>query len=116
MVVRLKTILYWIATILTLMMVGLMLPIFLVALCFFAFVGYHLVFEIGLKNWSSLGLGALGLAIIGGIWLLGNSLLDILAGFGSRFRHQANTHRTKIILPWLGILACIGVLFFWLGE
>jgi hypothetical protein len=116
MMIRLEQIFYWIATIVTLMMVALMLAIDLAALSFFALVVHHLVFEIGLKNWSSLGIGALGLAIIGGIWLLGNSFLDILAGYGPRFRHEANDHRTRVILPWLGVAAGIGVLFFVFGE
>jgi hypothetical protein len=98
------------------MMAGLALAAGIVALFMFAYVVHNLVFQIGLANWSSLGVGAVFVAIIGGVWLLGDTLLDIIAGFGSRSRRQAGNQRTKIVLPWLGIAACIGLLFFLFGE
>jgi hypothetical protein len=53
-IIPLEQIFYWIAAILTLMMMALMLAIDLVALSFFALVAHHLVFDIGLENWSSI--------------------------------------------------------------
>jgi len=98
------------------MMAVLALASAVVALFMFAFVVYDLVFQIGLADWSSLGVGALFVAIIGGVWLLANSLLDFIAGFDSRLRHQASSQRTKIVLPWLGIAGCVGLLFFLFAE
>jgi hypothetical protein len=116
MVVRLGQLAVWIAVVMAMMMAVLALASTIVALFMFAFVVHNLVFQIGLADWSSLGVGALFVAIIGGVWLLGNSLLDIIAGSGSRSRHQASNQRTKITLPWLGIAACLGLLFFLFAE
>jgi hypothetical protein len=116
MIVRLGRLAVWIAVVITMMMAVLALASTIVALFMFAFVVYDLIFQIGLADWSPLGVSALFVAIIGGVWLLGNLLLDIIAGFGSRSRHQASNQRTKIVLPWLGIAASVGLLFFLFGE
>jgi hypothetical protein len=116
MIVRLGRLAVWIAVVMTAMMAVLALATTIVALFMFAFVVYNLVFQIGLADWSSLGVGALFVAIIGGVWLLGNSLLDIIAGLGSRSRRQASNQRTKITLPWLSIAACLGLLFVLFAE
>jgi hypothetical protein len=110
-VARVGHILSLIATTLAVFLAALALGTSIVVLVFFVFLVHHLVFQIGLANWSSLGLAALFLGILGGIWLMGNSLLDIVAGVGFRVRQ-----RTAIILPWLGIAAFIGMLFVIFGE
>ena len=78
---------------------ALMLAASIVALALFVFVVHHLVSKLGIVNWSSLGVAALFVAISGGIWLTGNSFLDIIAASGSR-RYATNQDRsTEIILP-----------------
>jgi hypothetical protein len=116
MVVRLGQLVVWTAVVMAMMLAGLALAAGILASFMFAFVIYNLVLQIGLANWSSLGVGALFGAIIGGVWLLGNSLLDSIAGFGSRSRHGVSNTLTKIVLPWLGVAASVGLLFFLFGE
>jgi hypothetical protein len=111
MVARLQHSLFSIATILTLCIGALILAASMVALVLFVFLVYFLVFQIGLANWSSLGVGTFFLALLGSVWLLGNSLLDILAGVGFRVRQ-----RVSIILPWLGLAAFVGLLFIIFGN
>jgi hypothetical protein len=111
MVARLQHNLILIATTLTLSIALLVLAASVVALALFVFLVHHLVFQIGLANWSSLGVGLFFLALLGSIWLLGNSLLDILAGVGFRVHQRASG-----LLPWLGITALIGLLFIIFGE
>ena len=109
----------WIANLLTLSSVGVLaLAASIVALALFAFGVHHLVSQFGIASWSSLGVGALFVAIIGGIWLIGNSFLDIIAASGPR--RYANipkrSRRTQINLPWLVMAAVIGTFFYLFGE
>jgi hypothetical protein len=113
---RLGQAICWIATILTLSMGALALTASIVALSLFAFGLYHLIPKLGIANWASLGVGALFVAIIGGIWLIGNSLLDIIATSGSRRYATKRSRRTKIYLPWLIMAAVLGSVFFLFGE
>ena len=116
MAVRLGQIFYWIATMLTLSMGALAVAASILTLVMFAFVVYFLVFQYGIANWSSLGVGALFFAIIGGVWLMGNSVFEFIASFRTRSSRQLHRQLAKIILPWLGIAAFIGSLFFLFGE
>jgi hypothetical protein len=70
----------------------------------------------GLANWSSLGVGALFVAISGGIWLMGNSFLDIIATSGSHRYATKRSRRTEMTLPWLIVAAVTGALFYLFGE
>ena len=60
---RLKQAISWIASILTLSVGAVVLAASIVALALFAFVVHHLVSKFGIANWSSLGVGALLVAI-----------------------------------------------------
>jgi hypothetical protein len=111
MVARLQHNLILIATTLTLFIALLVLAASVVALALFVFLVHHLVFQIGLANWSSLGVGLFFLALLGSIWLSGNSLLDILAGVGFRARQRLN-----IYLPLIGMAALVGLLFIMFGK
>ena len=111
MVARLQHSLILIATILTFCIAGLVLAASVVALALFVFLVHHLVFQIRLAKWSSLGVGAFFLALLGGIWLLGNVLPDSIAGVGFRARQRASA-----VLPWLGITAFVGLLFIIFAE
>jgi hypothetical protein len=88
-----------------------------VALFLFAFVVHQLVIELGMANWASLGVGALFVAIIGSIWLIGNSLLDIIARAGSRryanYSTSEQTHPDHFALAGHGSGHWIAVLFVW---
>jgi hypothetical protein len=106
----------WMASLLTLSVGVLALAASIVALALFAFGVHHLVSKLGIANWSSLGVGALFVAIIGGIWLIGNSLLDIIAASGSRRYATKRSRRTEITLPWLVMAAVTGSLFYLFGE
>ena len=86
------------------------------ALGLFIFVIHHLISQFGIANWSSLGVAALSLAILGGIWLIGNSLLDIIVASGSRRYATKRSRRTQITLPWLIVAAVTGALFYLFGE
>ena len=70
---RLKQAISWIATILAFAVGALALAASIVALALFVFVIHHLISQFGIANWSSLGVAALFVAIVGGIWLIGNS-------------------------------------------
>ena len=70
---RLNQAISWIATILAFAVGALVLAVSIVALAMFAFGVHHLASQMGLANWSSLGVGALFVALLGGIWLMGNS-------------------------------------------
>ena len=59
----------------------------------------------------SLGVGALLVAIIGSIWLMGNSFLDVIAASGSHRYATKRRRRAQINLPWLVTAAVIGSLF-----
>jgi hypothetical protein len=78
-------------------------------------VVHHLVSKLGIVNWSSLGVSALFVAISGGIWLTGNSFLNIIAASGSR-RYATKGRRIEITLPWLIVAAVTGALFYLFGE
>ena len=112
MVVHPGQVVCWTVTFFVLIMAAATLTVSIVALLMFAMVVYHLVFQLGLANWSGFGVGALLFAIIGVVWLIGNWLLDLIAGLGSRSRPRRKNHRARIILPWLGTAGLIGVLFY----
>jgi hypothetical protein len=114
---RLGQAICWIASLLTLSVVVLALAASIVALALFAFGVHHLVSQLGIANWSSLGVAALFVALIGGIWLIGNSFLDIVAASGSpRYANNPEwSRRTQINLPWLVMAAVIGLFVFLFG-
>jgi hypothetical protein len=105
----------WIASLLTLSVGVLALAASIVALALFAFGVHHLVSQLGIANWSSLGVAALFVAIVG-IWLIGNSFIDILAGSRRYANNPSRSRRTQINLPWLVMAAIIGSFFFLFGE
>jgi hypothetical protein len=113
---RLQQAISWIATILAFAVGALALAASIVALGLFIFVIHHLISQFGIANWSSLGVAALFLAILGGIWLIGNSLLDIIVASGSRRYATKRSRRTQITLPWLIVAAVTGALFYLFGE
>ena len=113
---RLKQAISWIATILAFAVGALALAASIVALALFVFVIHHLISQFGIANWSSLGVAALFVAILGGIWLIGNSLLDIIVASGSRRYATKRSRRTQINLPWLVVAAVTGALFYLFGE
>jgi hypothetical protein len=71
-----------------------------VAVALFAFGARHLVSKLGIANWSSLGVGALFVAIVGGIWLMGNSLLDVVAASGSALAGQGGGDWSALLFVW----------------
>ena len=71
-----------------------------VAVALFAFGAPHLVSKLGIANWSSLGVGALFVAIVGGIWLMGNSLLDVVAASGSALAGQGGGDWSALLFVW----------------
>ena len=90
----------------------------IVPLALFAFVVHHLASKLGIANWSSLGVAALFVAVIGGFWLIGNSFLDIIAARGSR-RYPNNPNQSRCIqinLPWLVMAPVIGSFFVLFAE
>ncbi|MGB3038875.1 MAG: hypothetical protein WBB72_16075 [Methyloceanibacter sp.] len=113
---RLQQAISWIATILAFAVGALALAASMVALALFIFVIHHLISQFGIANWSSLGVAALFVAILGGIWLIGNSLLDIIVASGSRRYATKRSRRTQITLPWLIVAAVTGALFYLFGE
>ena len=113
---RLKQAISWIAIILAFTVGAVVLAASIVALALFAFVVHHLVSNFGIANWSSLGVGALLVAIIGSIWLMGNSFLDVIAASGSQRYATKRSRRIEINLPWLVTAAVIGSLFYLFGE
>jgi hypothetical protein len=113
---RLKQAISWIATILAFAVGALVLAVSIVALAMFAFGVHHLASQMGLADWSSLGVGALFVALLGGIWLMGNSLLDIIAASGSHRYATKRSRRIEITLPWLVMAAVVGSLFYLFGE
>ena len=113
---RLKQAISWIVIILAFAVGAVVLAASIVALALFAFVVHHLVSNFGIANWATLGVGALLVAIIGSIWLIGNSFLDIVAASGSRRYATKRSRRTEIILPWLVMAVVIGSLFYLFGE
>jgi Na+/phosphate symporter len=106
----------WIATILAFSVGALALAASIVALAMFAFGVHHLASQMGLANWSSLGVGALFVALLGGIWLMGNSFLDIIAASGSHRYATKRSRRIEMTLPWLIVAAVTGALFYLFGE
>ena len=104
------------AAILTLFLAALVLAASGVALALFAFAVHHLVSNFGIANWATLGVGALLVAIIGSIWLMGNSFLDVIAASGSHRYATKRSRRTGIFLPWLVMAAVTGSLFYLFGE
>jgi hypothetical protein len=113
---RLGQAICWVATILAFSAGALALAASIVALAMFAFVVHHLISKLGIANWSSLGVAALFVAIIGGIWLMGNSFLDVIAARGSHRYPTKRRRRTEITLPWLVTAAVIGSLFYLFSE
>ena len=113
---RLQQAISWIATILAFAVGALALAASMVALALFIFVIHHLISQFGIANWSSLGVAALFLAILGGIWLIGNSLLDIIVASGSRRYATKRSRRTQITLPWLIVAAVTGAFFYLFCE
>jgi hypothetical protein len=113
---RLGQAICWIASLLTLSVGVLALAASITALAVFAFGVHHLVSTLGIANWSSLGVGALFVALIGSIWLMGNSFLDVIAASGSRRYATKRSRRTQIILPLLLMAAAIGSLFYLFGA
>ena len=93
-----------------------MLAASIVALALFIFVIHHLISQFGIANWSSLGVGALFVALLGGIWLMGNSFLDVIAASGSHRYATKRSRRIEINLPWLVMAAVTGALFYLFGE
>jgi hypothetical protein len=113
---RLAQAICWVATILAFSAGALALAASIVALAMFVFGVHHLASQMGLANWSSLGVAALFVAISGGIWLMGNSLLDIIAASGSHRYATKRSRRIEITLPWLVMAAVVGSLFYLFGE
>ena len=106
----------WIASLLTLSVGVLALAASIVALALFAFGVHHLISKFGIANWSSLGVGALFVAIVGGIWLMGNSFLDVIAASGSHHYATKRSRCIEISLPWLVMAAVVGSLFYLFGA
>jgi hypothetical protein len=108
MVARLQHVLFWIASVVTVFTGAIALVTTALALLIFGFMAHHLFFEVEIVHWASIGVGALFLAIVAGIWLIGRALLDA--------DNPNRSGRIQIILPWLSMAAVIGLLFFLFAE
>ena len=116
MAARLRSATRWIAIFLPMPLGAVAITASVVALVLFALLIHSLVFKLGIANWASLGVGMLFVAIIGALWLVGNSLLDAMKNFGSPARRHAGNSRTKITLPWLSVAAVVGLLVLVFGK